>query len=248
MLVANTLDDFNEAIGFVGRTVRDNIRQVGLEMVANKIATGQTVREVKKAIINKLIDEGVGGVVTKNGRTINLASYAETVARSTTREATNTATLNQLKDSGYDLVKISSHASKCGICAVYEGRVYSMSGNDSRFPKLSIAFSGVHMNIHPNCRHVLVPYIPAFNDVNKDIEYSNRPFNVDPRNKQQIEAYNNIEKQKQQLRNDRRQWERYRLALPDDTPKTLSTFRQMKKANSQRYQELLSDYKSLRQE
>ena len=41
---------------------------------------------------------------------------------------------------------------------------------------------------------------------------------------------------------DRKQWEQFKAVLPDDAP-TFSGFRAMKKAKSERYQELQEDYK-----
>jgi hypothetical protein len=164
----------------------------------------------------------------------------------TTREATNTATMNQLEYNGYDLVKMSSHATTCAVCAVYQGRVYSISGNTPFYPKLSIAFSGGHANIHPNCRHVVVPYIVALaDDAEGDKAFSNRPFNIDNRSKAAIERYNNDQAEKRKIRADRQQWERYKLALGADAPKTLSGFRRMKAAGSERYINLKTDYREV---
>ena len=115
-----------------------------------------------------------------------------------------------------------------------------------RYPKLERAYGGVHANIHPNCRHVIMPYIEELADnPGKDRELSNKPFNIDKRSQRQIDAYNNAQKKKRQMNADRRQWERYQLALPNDAPRTLSGFRSMKKANSKRYQELKGDYRTI---
>lgn len=43
---------------------------------------------------------------------------------------------------------------------------------------------------------------------------------------------------------DRRQWERFKKMLPDDTPKTMTAFTKMKyHPDSERYRELLQDYR-----
>lgn len=249
ILATNTVQDLVDANLFVGRQIQDVVRQVGLDVISNKIATGVTVKDAKRALIQRLVDEGINGIRDKRGRTINLASYAETVARSTTREATNTATLNQLTSLGYDLVKMSSHLTSCKICASLQGRVYSISGSDPRYPKLTQAYSGAHMNIHTRCRHVIMPYVETLADEpEKDREFSNRSFDIDPRSKKEIDSYNKTQKEKAKLRNDRRQWEKYKLALPDDTPKTFSGFRRSKQSNSEKWQELESMYRSFRQE
>lgn len=247
VLVRNTLEDLRQAGQFVGRQINDIVRQVGIDVISQKIATGSTVRQAKQELISRLISTGINGIRDKRGRYISLDAYAQTVARSTTREATNTATLNQLKYNGYDLVKMSQHNSPCPICAPLEGRVYSISGNDTRYPPLNKAYNGPYANIHPNCRHVLTPYIEELADnPEEDRQYSNRPFDIDPRSAVEKKRYDNAQRYNRDLRRDRNQWERYRLAMPEDTPKTLSGFRRMKQANSDRWQELQSDYRRLR--
>ena len=58
-----------------------------------------------------------------------------------------------------------------------------------------------------------------------------------------IEKYHKEQTRKTQLRNDRNQWERYKSKLPD-APKTLSGFRAMKKANSEKWQNLQGRYRA----
>lgn len=247
LLVNNTNQDFIDANMFVGRQLNDTIRQAGIEATTQKVSEGQTVKEMQKILQNKLIDQGINGIRTKNDSYIRLDAYAELVARSTPREAQNKGMLNQLTNLGYDLVKMSSHATSCPICASLQGRVYSISGQDTRYPKLSVAYAGEHANIHPRCRHVLMPYIPALADnPDNDKEFSNRSFNVDDENKRKFDTYNQQQKEKAKLRADRIQWENYKLVLPNETPKTLSGFRRMKNANSEKYQQLQKSYKNVR--
>lgn len=236
VLVENAYGTLQDANNFVGRRIHDVVRQAGIDAVTQKMAQGATVRQCKKNIVDALVKEGI--------RMISLDAYAATVARSTTAEATNKAILNQLTELGYDLVKMTEHSTSCPICLPLQGRVYSISGKDKRYPPLETAYSGPYANIHPNCRHRLVPYIEALaDDPEGDRERSNRPFEVEPKAKKQLDRYNRIQKEKQQLRADRNQWQRYRLVLPNDTPKTFSAFRAMKKANSEKWLRLQEDYK-----
>ena len=46
-----------------------------------------------------------------------------------------TKMLNLAKEYGTDLIEVSVHGSPCEECAKYQGRIYSISGNDKRFPK-----------------------------------------------------------------------------------------------------------------
>ncbi len=246
LLVLNTLDDLRGSHEFIGRIVQDQVREAGIQAVTQKISTGSTVKEMQKQLRQNLIDLGFKGIKDKRGRYIDLDAYAGTVARSTTREATNKATINQLQGNGYDLVKMSEHLTTCPICAPLQGRVYSISGNSNEYPPLYKAHTGIHANIHPNCKHVLTPYIPELADSSEaDKEFSNRPFDIDPRSRRQKEAYEKAQQRNRELRRDRNQWQRYRMAMPEDTPKTFAGFRRSKLANSENFKQLESNYRSI---
>lgn len=85
------------------------------------------------------------------------------VTRTTSRQAVNVAILT--KNPEQDLFKMSKHGTTCPVCAPYEGRVYSKSGENPDYPPLSAIFGKIdragpealtnsYLNIHPNC---LVP-------------------------------------------------------------------------------------------
>lgn len=246
-LIDDCYGKLNDANNFIGRRIQDAVRQAGIDTVAQKLAQGQTVNQCKKNLIQSLLNEGITCIKDKRGRNIDLSSYAEVVARSTTREATNTATLNQLQGNGYDLVKMSSHSPTCSICAIYQGRVYSISGNNPDYPSLDTAYSGEYANIHPNCAHVLEPYIPSLADDPKgDMDFSNRPFELSDKDKNMLEQYNNQQAQKAQLRMDRKQYEKCKTVLGNDAPGNFGAFRSMKLSNSQGWQDLQDYYNYLK--
>jgi len=124
-------------------------------------------------------------------------------------------------------------------CSVYEGRIYSISGNDTRYPKLDEAFSGGYSTIHPNCTHSATVYIEEFDDnAEQQRKESNRPFTIDKDKKASIEAYNRDQAKKTLRRYDRNLWEEAKILAPNETPGTFSAFRSMKKADSERYQQI----------
>lgn len=147
----------------VGRTEPDVYRRVGLEQVANMQATGRGANITVPGFVEALRREGITAFVDKAGRNWSLHTYCSMVTRTTSRQAEVMAVLTA--DPEQDLYQISSHGTTCGLCAPYEGRVYSKSGNDPDFPPLADAFGKVDpagpddltntwLNIHPNC---LVP-------------------------------------------------------------------------------------------
>jgi hypothetical protein len=243
-LVDNVTGQLLEATNYVGRRLADDIRKTSLEAIAMKVSSGDTVKQAKELLIQKLSESGVTSIVDKSGRAINLESYASMVARTTTREATNRGTINAVQSVDGDLVQISSHNSPCPICSVYEGRIYSISGNDKRYPKLDDVFANGYSTIHPNCKHVVTPYFEEFDDnAEENRKQSNRPFVVDKDKKADIEAYYRDQATKAARRADRNLYEKVKLVAPKEAPKTFSGFRSMKRADSVKYQQIIIEIK-----
>ena len=242
----------------LGRRENDVVRRVGLELVTSMEATGKSTAATVPEFVKILQREGVTAFVDRAGRNWSLHTYASMVTRTTSRQAEVLAVLTA--DPEHDLYKISSHGTTCALCAPYEGRVYSKSGTDPVFPPLAAAFGKIDpagaddlantwLNIHPNCLHVLMPWTPAGRsekEIREIQDFSNprkNPFTVDPRSKKQIEAYRDKEKARSKWLDDYRQFERYRVTIPDDTPKTFNTFLKHKLADDDKYQKWLRLYR-----
>lgn len=225
------------------------LREAGLQEAAIKTATGGTVMDMKRALAEAIQNKGLLTVQYGAGasaRQVRIENYATMVARTTTREAGNISRENQLTESGYDLMKLSTHHPTCAVCATLQGRVYSISGKDHRFPPLSRVFSGGYHTIHPNCRHVLVPWLEEFQapEERKEAEArSNEPFK-DPRSQEEIALYDEQQGKLRQARRDLYQYERYKALLGDEAPGTYGAFRRIKKANGQAWAELQQKYRS----
>lgn len=139
------------------------------------------------------------------------------------------------KNFGTDLVESSDIAACCQKCAMYRRRIYSLSGQDKRFPKIPDDFDSdcCGLNLHPYIWGVSEPTFSA-----KDpIKYSNRPF-VDDRTAKQKKDYQELKLQFEEEREkerDRKIYEKLVSALPNDAPKSFGSFRRMKKSNSAGY-------------
>lgn len=88
-------------------------------------------------------------------------------------------TLKDAKSLETDLLEMSEHEGTCPICAQYQGRVFSISGDDKRFPKLpDIVFKTG--GLHEGCRHSFFPFLygisKSTNGHDDIISFSNRPF------------------------------------------------------------------------
>lgn len=234
----------------IGRVEPDVYRRIGLEQVALQQATGRGTYKVLPEFVQALRREGVTAFVDKAGRHWSLHTYCAMVSRTTSRQAEVLAVLTA--DPEQDLYRISSHGTTCGICAPFEGRVYSKSGTNPDYPPLAVAFgkqdpagpdtlANTWLNIHPNCLHALVPWTPAGRtpeEIQKIKDFSNpkkNPLTRDPRTEKQINAYRKKEAARRRWLQNYRQWEDYRMTLGDKVPKTYQTFEKHKKADDEKY-------------
>lgn len=255
-LAAEMQHHIDEGISNAGRRViryadsaMDNaLRQNGLRASAVKIASGQTVRDMQKDLTRRLSEDGFLTVQYGSGEgayQVGLDSYASMVARSTTREAGNLAREKQLTDNGYDLMIITEHHPCCGQCARVQGRVFSISGDDKRFPPLSAAFPSGYRNIHPNCSCVAVPWIEELQspeELRQALEKGSQPLR-DERSAGEKALYTQQQSDSRQMRADLVQYQRYKARLGDDAPKSFSAFRRMKNAGGDRWNELQKEYR-----
>lgn len=263
VIARNTTSDFNRAINLIGRRVKDFIREETMEATAEKLSTGQTVRQMQKNLEEKLKTKNITAVPYKNGAEMPLKKYAEMAARSTTAEAQNAAKTAQGTEWGYEFVRMTSHSPTCPICAQYQGRVYATTkeaaegkyklkdGTVLKFPYLyDTAFASGYQTIHPNCRH-RIAVIPLEAYTNEELKKfssdSTKPFE-DTRSDRERKAYAADQARKRKQNEQRKQYEKIKQALPDTAPKSYAGFVRMKATNSQRYQDLMQDYRYIQKQ
>jgi len=187
VIAQNMYDNLRQATQFAGRRINDYYRQAALKASAKKYSSGQTIKDMKKELQQKLLTQGLTGFKDKLGREWRLDRYAEMVARTTTAEIASVATLNTCEEAGIDLVKITTHYPTCEKCAPLQGKVFSISGKDKRYPKLEDRY---RPPVHPSCRHSIHPYVREFDDNAEETErFSNISLSKDPRSEKEKEAY-----------------------------------------------------------
>lgn len=260
LITQNANIDLNKSINIVGRRMQDAVREAGIEATAEKLTTGQTIREMQKNLEKKLEQQNLTAVEYANGTKMPIEKYAETVARSTTAETQNKAKVIQGQDWGYDLVRFTEHSPTCEVCSMYQGRVYALTkeaangkykgskGQALHFPYLyDTALISGYSTIHPNCRHRL-SVLPAGAYTAAEMEdfsqKSMQPFE-DMRSDQERKAYAKEQAVKRKRNESRKQYEKIKAALPNEAPKTFAAFVKMKAAKSERYQGLLKDYRTV---
>lgn len=120
-----------------------------------------SVANVRLAVITDMSRRGTLSIKYASGANMPLEAYASMVARSARTEAQNIGGIGYALEHGTDLVQMSSVYPTCPVCAKFQGRVYSISGEDKRFTWLfgnDGPLSHGYALVHPNCRHRFLPY------------------------------------------------------------------------------------------
>lgn len=125
--------------------------------------------------------------------------------------------------------------------AIYRGRIYSITGNDSRFPKLPDDISNTEITLYPFIYGVSTPTICKKGD---EIKKSNRPFK-DTRSSKEKTEYEQLLKMSNEEQINRKDYDWIWEHLPDIAPKSLSGYTRMKNAKTKNFEKLVIKAKEL---
>lgn len=124
-------------------------------------------------------------------------------------------------------------------CAPLGGKVFSISGDDRRYPTWN-----AQIPVHPSCLHTVGVYVREY-DSRADWRqaHSNTPLDVDGRSEAEKAAYDAIQAGNREQNEMRRQYERYVARLGTENVGTIQNFARSKRLNTERYQELQGLYR-----
>ena len=214
--------------------------------------TGQdSVYNVQQAIIKDLEQNNIFSVTYSNGAEQPLHSYAAMAARSARIESTNIGAIGRALQAGTDFVEMTTMPQCCKLCGAYQGKVYSISGKDKRFPALfkTVLRSGYALP-HPNCRHEFIPWyeeIEAPEDVEKAIKSSKILYDkngelVDVRFQKDIKGYAAWQAGNRQLNRELLEYEQMKAYYAGKGEKppytTLGGFRRARRAQTEVYRSM----------
>lgn len=200
---------------------------------------------VRETLLKELQKHNLTSVKYSNGAEMPLNAYAAMVARSARIETTNISAIGGALEDGTDLVKMTSVSQCCKLCGAYQGKVYSISGKDKRFPALfkTVLKNGYALP-HPNCRHEFIPWFEeaeSTEDVekaikNSKIKYDNKGNLVDVRFQKDIQGYQAWQAGNRQLNREMLEFEQMRnhyAGRENEMPyKTLASFRRARRADN----------------
>jgi hypothetical protein len=156
-LVEDAYLDFAGGIEGVKRAGREFISDLIKLKINERIVVGsikgEGVYKIKREVKKLVEDRGFTALIDRGSKRWKIDTYAEMLVRTHIIKANNSGFVNRLLENGLELVEMSSHGSSCPICQQYEGKIFSLTGNDKKHEKAP------DLPIHPNCRHSYLPYI-----------------------------------------------------------------------------------------
>ncbi|WP_141432423.1 phage minor capsid protein [Bacillus sp. 03113] len=227
-----------EATEHMEQDAKNRVEEAVRRANEQSLVQGISRRQATKQAIAELANKGITGIVYKNGTEMPAEKYMANVIQYHQRKAHVDGAINRMIDNNQDLVYVNLVGITCEMCAKYQGRVYSISGKDSRFPKLT-----QRPPFHGHCVHNATPWVEEYHDedeIEQALKDSNLPF-TDNRTEQNIKKYEQLQKEKSQKNETRKQWIRYKSRMPDLPD--LRTFASHKARNTKQYQEWMEDYR-----
>lgn len=239
----NTMMDLKAAIRTAQQNTYFTLKTV-LEEVKDELQSGiirgNTRRDITAKVAQAFEKDGLIAFVTSDGKKLPIDFYSEVVTRTNLKDANIKGAINRYKENGQDLVKISGNTPTCHECYAYRGIVFSLSGEDERFPPAK----GNLPPYHPNCNCSASVFVESYHseeEMNREAENS-KGFNPDKdtRSESDKKAY-----AEQQRLNRINNYEKKRYATvvatigKENSPKTLGAFKRMKRSNSKGYKELM---------
>ena len=155
VLISETQQAFATSLTTVGRTAGQALSQAVKDQIKIELATGRITgaarKQVSKAIVAQIKASGITGLIDKRGAQWTLERYSRMLALTKMMEARNTGMTNKALANGVDLVEITGGQSTHKVCAKWEGKIVSLTGNTPGYPTLADA-QGEGL-FHPGCQH-----------------------------------------------------------------------------------------------
>lgn len=133
-----------------------------LDQAYTEVASGifSSQEAVKKAV-ETLSKQGLQSIVYPSGHTDSLDVAIRRAVRTGVNQACGDLQVKRAEEMGCDLVQVTAHQGARPEHAVWQGKIFSISGNHKKYPKLSDATGyGTGAGLKGwNCRHDFSAYI-----------------------------------------------------------------------------------------
>lgn len=154
----------NTAAAAINRTAEIVDKQQHLNLLnkaAGKVIMGAESRQsAVRQCIKEMSARGIPAFVDAAGRQWSPEAYINMDVRTTCSNTAHEAQFTRMDDYDIDLLEVSSHAGARPKCALDQGRIFSRSGKNKKYPAWKTSSYGAPDGILGiNCGHQVYPYI-----------------------------------------------------------------------------------------
>lgn len=183
----------------MAQAARDAYMRSAMQAVAEVNGAGKRWEDACREAVLRLADDGVRIVDYKSKAMAQADVAVRRHIRTQTVQAGAANTLHLLEKTGHDLVQTSSHGGAREEHAVWQGRIFSLSGRSPKYPAFRTAtkYGDVAGLCGANCRHSFGVYIEG-----QPKRYSSDPDEEQGRDRDEV--YKATQKQRYHEREIRR--------------------------------------------
>lgn len=171
ILTGKKLKNLTQTTGF--KTPHSTIKvqdayQHALDKALMKVTTGTfSFDRAVEDCVRELASSGLRNINYASGRSYQLDTAARMCIRTASAQLASNITMQHCDEMGTDLVEVDSHWGARPEHAVWQGKIYSRSGKNKKYPNFSICRYGeVDGLCGANCRHTFYPFFEGISTPN----------------------------------------------------------------------------------
>nr|DAI47942.1 MAG TPA: minor capsid protein [Caudoviricetes sp.] len=134
-----------------------------------KMATGAvSFDEAANVAVKEMAQSGLRSVDYASGRTYQLDTAVRMCVRTACHQMSAEISMRNCENTGTDLVEVSSHWGARPEHAIWQGKIYSRSGKNKKYPLFSECHYGTADGLcGVNCRHTFYPFFEGISEPTK---------------------------------------------------------------------------------
>ncbi len=207
---AGTLKNLTLTTGFKGIHGYTSIKNAytnALDKALIKMASGTfSFDKAAEDCVRELARSGLRKIDYASGRSYNLDTAARMCLRTSSGQLAARITMKHCEDMGTDLVEVDAHWGARPEHAEWQGKIYSRTGRDKRYPDFAICGYGEATGLcGPNCRHTFYPFFEGISTSNvwdpepEPKDYNGKSYNYYDATQKQRQMERDIRKIKREV-------------------------------------------------
>lgn len=154
----------NELSDFYGKTAYNGVKiyQQAVDEAIHKIQSGIGWQKAVRDAVKEVAKKGMY-VEYPSGRMDTIETAILRAVRTGVNQANSKLVLEKAAAEGQDLILVSSHFDARPTHQVWQGKIYSLSGNSKKYPEFysSTGYGTIEGLCGINCRHTIMIYYPG---------------------------------------------------------------------------------------